>query len=101
MLDKGPKSRELKSDKGTEFEIHPVARKGLREQHRNCRQTIATFRSMVARRNADEPRSIDWRQESPQAVAAYNRLGYAAMQEHAPSELKDYKDLRFQVHYEN
>ena len=109
----GRTPRQLNIDKATEFSSREfqtmLARRGkIQWREKVGKNDIATvdramgtLRDTIARRSADEAAGGDWLTELPKAIASHNKLDHSALHQNAPGEVKDDKDLRFELRHEN
>ena len=110
VLDKGRKPRELNTDKGSEFTgrdfqtmlarrvIQHTFKRGLNDLA-TVDRAMGTIKDMLAKRMSEM--GGDWLTHLEPVVAAYNKLDHSALHGHAPGEVQDDDDLRFQLRMEN
>ena len=110
ILDQGRKPRELNTDKGSDFTSRAfetmLARRGIQHRLKVGLNDLATvdramgiIKDMLARRIAEL--GGDWLDHIEAVIAAYNKLDHGALHEHAPGEVQDDDELRFQLRMEN
>ena len=109
-MDKGRKPRELNTDKGSEFTgrdfqtmlarrvIQHTFKRGLNDLA-TVDRAMGTIKDMLAKRMSEM--GGDWLTHLEPVVAAYNKLDHSALHGHAPGEVQDDDDLRFQLRMEN
>ena len=106
----GRKPRELNTDKGSEFTSRQFQTMLDRRviQHRlkvgindiaTLDRAMGTVKTMLARKEAEE--GGNWLTNLQPVVAAFNKLDNRSLHEHAPGEVMDDHDLRFQLRTEN
>ena len=104
------KPRELNTDKGSEFTSREfqamLDRRKIQHRLKVGLNDIATLdramgviKPMLAKREAEM--DGDWLTHLQPVIEAYNKLDNRALHEHAPGEIQDDDELRFQLRVEN